>query len=183
MQYTVDLVWKVDPVALYAAVLSTLIFCWELWKWYRRGPKLRGFVSSNMKIRDGAMVSSNMKFHGGPIKDDNTYLAFKVWNIGTEPTTISLVVLQGYKSWWRRLMKSQKPDFQAPQMVRGFPDPIPYELGVGKEFMTSGRQSEEIEERTREYRLYCAVYHSFGNNRPLLLRIKPIPPQNKTKAS
>jgi hypothetical protein len=74
----------------------------------------------------------------------------------------------------------QKPDFTAPDMSGGFPHKIPYELDVGKEFMTSGRQTEETEEWTRKYRLYAAVYHTFSE-RPFLMRIKPIPKRGETK--
>jgi hypothetical protein len=112
----------------------------------------------------------------GPLKDDSTCLCFKVWNIGTERTTINNVALYGYKTWWHRVRQKHGPAAVVPGGGHG--QSAPYVLEVGKEVMTLGRQDEKLEKWTREYRLYGAVYHSFSK-RPLLLRIKPI--RHKTR--
>jgi hypothetical protein len=60
MQFTIHLVDQIDPVAIYAAILSTLIFGWELYKWLRRGPKLRVNIASFL-VKDNDVIEIREK--------------------------------------------------------------------------------------------------------------------------
>lgn len=38
---------KIDPIAIYAAILSTIVFIWNVFVWWRTGPRLRVSAASN----------------------------------------------------------------------------------------------------------------------------------------
>jgi hypothetical protein len=80
---------KLDPIAIYAAILSTAVFCWQIYTWLRSGPRLRGSVSRNM-----------IQFGEG-YRDDNLYLVINVANVGKADTTITHVVIFAFDGWWQ----------------------------------------------------------------------------------
>jgi len=159
MEFTINLADKLDPVAIYAAVVSTLFAIWEVVKWWRQGPKLRGSISPNMIMM------------GGSFKDDNTYLTFDITNVGTEKTTITGVGLFGFAGWWSWIRK--KPSRAAVVNHSFAPYTVPSVLNVGERFMSRCIQEREVEQWSRDHWLYAVIWHTFSE-RPHLIRIKPI---------
>jgi hypothetical protein len=69
---TVTLADKIDPVAIYAAFVSTIVLIWQIFVW--SGPRLRIHAGSNrVTIPD----------------DGEKYIIAEVENVGTQQTTIS----------------------------------------------------------------------------------------------
>jgi hypothetical protein len=50
MQFTFMLADKVDPVAIYAAIVATMVFAWNIYVWRTSGPRLKVTASINMLI-------------------------------------------------------------------------------------------------------------------------------------
>lgn len=65
-------------IAAYAAVVSTFVLGWDVYKWLTSGAKIDLSASAGMKI------------FGGPITDSKTYISITAWNVGDQPTTIKL---------------------------------------------------------------------------------------------
>lgn len=78
-------------VAWYAATISTIVFLWDIYKWWNAGAKLR------VEVRPG------MQSIGMPEYDGKTLIVINVSNYGDRPTTITGVGLMQYAGWIRRL--------------------------------------------------------------------------------
>jgi hypothetical protein len=158
---------KIDPIAIYAALVSTTVLIWNIFVWFRNGPRLR------------VSVSTNMGTFGRGIRDDSTYIVVNVRNVGTQQTTITHVVMFAYRNWWDRFRK--KTSEEALILDNAVPAcPIPYMLQAGQTFMSMGLQTEVLEKRSRDRLLYAGVIHSFCD-RPVLARVRPINPQSAKK--
>jgi len=68
---------KTEIVAWWGAVLSSVVFLWDIYKWWTAGQKLRVTVQTGMK-------SINM-----PQYDGKTLILVNVANYGDRPTTIT----------------------------------------------------------------------------------------------
>jgi hypothetical protein len=155
---TLTIADRIDPVAIYAAVVSTSVLIWQIFVWLRTGPRLK------------VSAASNMKAFGG-VPDNDTYVLANVHNIGTQPTTITHVVIFAYRNWWKRLRKTPSNTFWVNHGVAAFP--IPYVLQAGHTFMSMIVQNVELEKLSRESLLFVGIVHSF-RDRPVLARIHPI---------
>jgi hypothetical protein len=82
---------KIDPIAIYAAVLSTIVFIWNVFVWWGTGPLLK------------VSASSNMKMFGPGARDNSSYLLANVGNVGTQQTTITHVIGFAYRNRWDRV--------------------------------------------------------------------------------
>lgn len=159
MEFSVHLSDKVDPVAIYAAVISTLVLGWQIYVWLNTGPRLR--LSAN----------PNMEMYGGVVPDPNTYTVLKVTNVGRQRTTITHVILLSYSGWWNRLWKRQAKSFIVNHAVSAYP--IPHVLEIGETFMSMAIQDGDLVKLSRETLLYMGVHHAFSE-RAVLVRVPPI---------
>ncbi len=64
-------------IAGYAAVVATVVFLWDIYKWKRTGPRISFTASPNMKI------------YGDPEREGETYINVRATNIGDKPATIT----------------------------------------------------------------------------------------------
>ncbi|MBK8113873.1 MAG: hypothetical protein IPK44_04630 [Candidatus Accumulibacter sp.] len=133
-------------VAWWGAILSTIIFCWDVYKWRTSGPKIRLSVSSGME-------SINM-----PLYEGKTLILVNVTNYGDRPTTITHLALKFFPNWISRLRKKASKAFIVPQ-----PSPaqqLPYELKQGTVWSGIAEQSADIEAMAKTGHLICELYHS-----------------------
>jgi hypothetical protein len=137
---------RIDPVAIYAATVSTCVLIWQIFVWLRTGPKLK------------VSASANMKTFGGFQQDDNAYVLIKVRNVGTQQTTITHVVGFSYRSRWAHLRRKPSGTFVVNHSVAAYP--IPYVLGAGQTFMSMIVQDQSVEKQSRETLLFVGVIHS-----------------------
>lgn len=132
-----------DFIALYAAILSTIITVWEWRKWKNRN-KIKLQISPNMKTF--------------PIEDGKEYILLRVSNKGETMTTITHVVAYYWPSRKDKLLKRNKIT-----MIINEPN-IPKTMQVGDTFMFQAVQNKTIEERAKEGFLYFGVVHSMSDN-------------------
>jgi hypothetical protein len=151
---------SIDPIAMYAAVLSTVIAVWEFIKW-------RGRNAIKM------MCTPNMLFF--PSRDKQKYIVVKVINRGDRPTTITHMLGYHWKSRLERLLDRKKRKANA-FIVNS--DNVPKVIQPGEEWMGQALQNSEIEKMASEGCLYMGVIHSMGN-KEILRRVKIQPLANK----
>ena len=159
MEFSLKFIGEIDLIAIYAAILSTAIFIWELIRWYRRGPRLEGYSTSNMIIV------------GGAYEDKNHYIRCNIYNRGNEATTINNVGIIGYKN--KKNKKRNNPSFQGVVPQDNSAYSMPYRIEIGGEFSAMCKQNDELIKKSNELDLYYAIYHSFSDE-PKLIRIHPI---------
>lgn len=118
-------------VAWWGAILSTIVFLWDIYKHKTAGPKLRFTVQANME-------TVNM-----PMYDGKTLIIATVTNHGDRPTTITNIGYQYYEG--RRFLRKRVPDrgavIPAPSVVH----PLPFELRPGAVWTGIAIQDPEIE--------------------------------------
>jgi hypothetical protein len=71
-------------VAWWGAILSTIVFLWDIYKYRRAGPKLR------VGVRAGMLMV--------PSTDKRTFILTEVVNVGDRPTTLANLCLAYFES-------------------------------------------------------------------------------------
>ena len=67
MQVTFTLADKIDPVAVYAALVATMVFAWNLYVWRNSGPRLNVTAKMNMLIIGGSAAEDVPSVMGHPV--------------------------------------------------------------------------------------------------------------------
>jgi hypothetical protein len=148
---------EVSPIALYAAIVATIVLLWDIYKWRTDGPSLRGSAKTDMIDLDD--------------DDRIPFIYLTVNNVGTAPTTITLVLLYAYANWFQYLRG--RPCHEA-IVNHALAQTIPYKLEPGERFMSRVLQKEKrLEEWSRKYRLYMGVQHTMQGRQPFLARVPP----------
>ena len=76
-----------EIVAWWGAIVATLVLAWDVIKWLRTGPKIRGSVTLDVTYGDGELLSTESTPHGRVSKYQD-YCNIEVVNTGSQPTTI-----------------------------------------------------------------------------------------------
>ena len=145
-----------EIVAWWGAILSSIVFIWDIVKWRLSGPRLR------LSLRPG-MKSINI-----PEFEDKTIIIAEVVNFGDRPTTITHLSFSYYNSRWNLLTKRGTKSF-----IIGTPNPwyrIPFELRQGTSWSGYALQTEDIEKMAAEDYLVCFIHHT-QSKRPLRSRV------------
>jgi len=146
-----------DQAAWFGASIGALNFCWNIWLWWRSGPRLRVTAHCNQL--------NSMGLTGGSLQ-----VRIRVKNNGTAPTTITSVCFQTYDSWWK-WVRRKSTDYPA---VLSHPQPaeLPSKLEVGSEWDARVEQDPNVGDWLESGGIWCAVSHSFAK-RPK--RVKTLP--------
>jgi len=118
-----------DHIALYAAILSTVIFVWEIYKYSTRGARL--------KVR----VGKDKLIIPDPVEEGKLWVSISISNVGDQPTTLTGIGSEVFSNWRDKLRK--KPDscfvFPNPKMA----EPLPRLLSPGQEWRGFIAQANE----------------------------------------
>ncbi len=125
-------------IAWWGAIVATIVFAWDIYKWKTDGAKLN------------VQLAPNMQSIGDPRRDGITWVSVTVTNIGSRPSTIKSVGMWYYKSWLNFMR--QKPDHAAifPSPNDNFP--LPRVINPGEEWIGLVPQD----------RLYESIEHSIS---------------------
>ena len=162
MQFTLTLADKIDPIAVYAAFVATLVFAWNIYVWRNSGPRLAVTATMNMLIIGGAVE-----------EESKTFLIVRATNIGSKKTTITNVLIISYDNIWHRFRN--RPTFTAVFNNVGGSYPVPYVLDVGHNFSSMADQAGLVE-KIRDAYFYAGVAHSFAK-KPVMVRVKYSEPE------
>jgi hypothetical protein len=79
---------ETSPVAWYAAVLSSLVFVWDVAKWWRTEARLRIAAKAGVCFPDGELISEESRQDGTKVGTLASYCHVEIVNIGGRPTTL-----------------------------------------------------------------------------------------------
>ena len=149
---------ELDPISLYAAIVSTSTAIFAVVQWWKTGPRIEGHVAGDVLII--------------PDDDDdaNRYLSCTIYNRGSRRTTVSMVKVTSYRNKWTKLLRR-------PLLTGIIPNPrwatLPKVLEPGDYIIVGTLQDEQIISRSRNELFYMSVHYSDAT-KPILLRVKPI---------
>ncbi len=148
-----------DYAAWWGAVISTLVFIWEVFKWIHRGP----LVKLDMEIL------GNMKMFPKPPKDE-TFISVRVSNTGEIPITLTKLAFVHYRWWFKYFLnlKAEK-SFIVPQPISTMP--IPYKLDTGSIWDGNILQNDEVNELYKTGYICILLFHS-GKMKPIRQKLK-----------
>lgn len=154
--------WDI-PVALaavYAALISTAALALEVRRWFETGPRL-------LVTAQGPMIPVN-----APSAEGMKFLSLSVANRGTSPTTIKLMILHEYPTFWHRFRANPvKAAFVLDPSVPGFPVTLPMVLAPGEIWDGYVIYSEELKQWVQESHFYLGVTVSH-QKRPVTARLR-----------
>ena len=142
---------SLDPVAAYAALLSTFIAIWELFKWW---------------IRNAVILRCHPNMQIFPSVDQKKYVLADFTNKGQIQTVITNLCLYYWDKWHHRFFKKKWKHF----WVKPVGNAIPFTVQPGEIWKHKIIQNEEIEKMARDGYLYVVVFHSMSNN-PVMQRV------------
>lgn len=141
-------------IAIYAAVVSTIVAGWNIWTQYTTGPRLRISVQESL----------NTGMYGDQALD------LTISNYGSGATTINNVEFIHFTNWWEKLRK-QSTQRRGLRFKGTFVSPnFPMSLIPGAQFSRTIRRSDQWVEFDSGL-LFIAVTHSHSA-RPQLFRFK-----------
>lgn len=137
-------------IAAYAAMVSTFVLGWDVYKWLASGPRIDLAVSSGMIVL------------GGAVPDPKTYISVTASNVGDRPTTITNMGGMYFDSWWRAYVVRRKSDqafivHQPSQAQR-----LPYRFEVGGQWIGLADQTDDIVQMAKDGYLFFILYTSSG---------------------
>jgi len=145
-------------VAWWGAILSTIVFLWDIYKFRTAGPKLR------FSVRTG-MQSINMPPYNG-----KKLIQTEVTNYGERPTTLTNIGLYYFEkplSWARLRNRPTKAAILAnPNPAQ----PFPCELRPGAVWRGLTEQVPEIEKWATKGIVYFDLHHSHSD-KPIRRRV------------
>lgn len=150
----------IDYIAVYAAIVATAVFGWDIIKWIRGGARLHLSASPNMEpynVPDARVQGKR-------------YIMVRAVNTGSSPTTITNLTTAQFAGWRQRVFG--KPMFLAwvgnPSIAGS--GKVPQILKPGEEWVGFIEQSGGLVKLATEGLLYAQVYHSVGK-KPVRARI------------
>ena len=148
---------KTEIVAWWGAILATVVFLWDIYKWKTAGAKLRVTVQPNMK-------TINI-----PQYEGKTVISANVVNYGDRPTTIKNLGYLWFKNSWNRIRRRPDKAFIIPNPSEAHK--LPYELKQGNLWTGLAIQDKDVETMARDGLLYCVLYHTH-NEKPVYRRLR-----------
>lgn len=150
-----------DIAAWWGAGIATVVVLWDVFKWRQgRATQVRMTASPNMQ-----------EFIPGAGVQDGKFVSVEITNAGDRTTTLTNLCGFHYTSWWHKRFNRQTRAFV---VLDPAPGVIPYELEPGKRWMGRIGQTEELENWSRDGRLYVAVYHTLAKKAELIRLVIPI---------
>lgn len=130
-----------DILALWGAILSTIVLVWDIAKWHLSGPKLRLNVNTGMK-------SVNI-----PEYEGKTLIHATITNYGDRPTTLTHLVFKHYPKGQKRFRRQADKNLWV-----GNPSPavpLPYELKPGQMWNGTAFQDDILTEAGADGYIVC----------------------------
>lgn len=114
---------KTDTVAWWGAVLASIVFIWDIIKWWRNSTRLRFIVRPDTYYQDSETVPLPGEPKGGGWVKPSIHIELN--NIGIYPTTILSVWAE------RKLDQGGTVGDSGPAFTMHFGKTLPYMIGVG----------------------------------------------------
>jgi len=148
---------QIDLIAIYAAIVATLVFLWDIIKWWRKGARLHMRCNTNMIIV--------------PSDSSEKYIIVNIANNGDLPTTIQSMSYMNYSSKWPIIRKRDNTAFLVNETS------LPHILRPGEYWQGMSVQDEKLEKLAKKGCLFCEVHHS-GSRKPIRAKVTFHSPTN-----
>ncbi len=148
-----------EIAAWWGAVVATVVFLWDIYKWKHSGADVQVTASPDMETFGN--VPQGMQ--------GNTFVAVDVVNLGARKTTLTHLITVYYSSLWQLLIRKRNKQFFTPNPA--VDKPLPCELEPGSRWMGAILQNAELEDMSRNGYLYCGVHHT-ASRKAVLKRVK-----------
>lgn len=133
-----------EIAAWWGAIIATLSFAWNIYRWVRGGARLRVNASPNMKITSD--------LNAGP------FISVEVTNSGDRSTTITTLHGQIFSNSISVLLRRPQTSFVVPQPM--FSIPLPYVLEPGNRWTGMMDQLQLEKDFGKKGILYCGIIDS-----------------------
>lgn len=145
-----------DPVAVYGAVVATIVLLWDGVKWY-----------ADHQAKLDVHLSTGMRSFNIPELEGKELMVLRAINMSNRATTITHMTMQLYPSW---LAYIRRRPSQSWIVVDHLPNqPLPYVLEPGKIWTGTGLQTEDMPEMAKG-RLYVELIHALAK-KPIRCRV------------
>lgn len=137
-------------IAIYGAVVATMVFGWDVLKWLATGPRLKVSVTAGMVEVEGHSVRPGRR------------VVCIVVNRGDMATTITHLAGYRYsKPWHRHVPWIRREEF----FIKGplGSQPLPYVLQPGQQWMGLANQTDAMLDQIRTGALFLGVEHSHSD--------------------
>lgn len=117
-------------IAIYAAILSTSLAIWDIYKYKTRGAKLRIHVAKDKVVYPDYAEG-----------DETLWISISVTNVGDQPITLTSLSVAIFENWIDRVRKKPKGD-----VCYSLPNPVvhknlPLKLEPGEEWRPLVKQN------------------------------------------
>lgn len=142
-------------IAAYAAVISTFVLGWDVYKWLDSGPKVKLTSNSGMRVVGRMQV------------DPATYISVTAVNLGDRATTITNLGFVYYSSRIKALLRRSRPDQAFVTTMPSQAQPIPFRFEPGAQWMGLAEQDEQMVRMSRDGYLFVVLYLAWRQWRSL----------------
>jgi hypothetical protein len=157
-----------DIIAIYAAVVATGVLLWDVYKWRQ-----------TERVRLVGRIMADARLAGPGFSDTGErWISLTVDNRGHLTCTVTHFFVVSYANWFQD-WRSRSVFNAIVNTVGTRGNNVPHLLEPGRSFVGMALQTSEIEQRSRDERLYIAIHHS-RSDRMVRVRIRPL--QTKTQA-
>lgn len=143
MEFNFTIDGSLDPVAAYAAILSTFIAIWEFLRW---------------QSRNAVSFTCHPNMILVPSSEKKTYIVAELINKGQTQTIITNLGLYHWDKWHHRFFRKKWKNFIVKQ------DSIPSTVQPGAIWKGMFIQDQEIERMASEGYFYVVVFHSMAKD-------------------
>ena len=137
-----------DPVAIYGAVVATVVLLWDGVKWY-----------SEHQAKLDVHLATGMRSFNIPQLEGKTLMVLRATNMSSRATTITHMTMQMYPSWWSYIRRRSSKNWIVTDYLPN--QPLPYVLEPGKIWTGTGMQTDYIPEMAKGY-LYVELIHALA---------------------
>jgi len=133
-----------DYAAWYAAIVATLVFVWDLFKWKKGGPQIK------------AEAHSGWKSFGISELEDDSLTVVKATNIGDRPTTIGSFGMYWYPEGVSVKDKTKRKAFVIKSGLAGL-GVVPKKIEPGDVWQGFAKENEQFNKMLAEGTVYIAL--------------------------
>jgi hypothetical protein len=144
--------------AWWGAVVATLAFLWEIFQWFKSGPRVQVRAKANMEPVNFPGLEKNEK-----------YIFVEVTNAGDRATTITHFCAYIFNDCIKRLVN--KPEKKLVILNNsGFGPPIPFFLDSGQRWTGGILQNQFDEKLISDGKVYACIFHT-ASSKPVLSQV------------
>ncbi|MFN6414690.1 MAG: hypothetical protein ACK4V2_02830 [Pseudomonadota bacterium] len=150
-----------DLIGMYAACVATIVFIWDVAKWFYQKPRLRIEIKTDMALDpSGKYLILDQK---NAYSHDKKGIAIEIVNMGKMPTTLKFVAIQPYIKdyFFKRSKRHTNPYILS---FSSQSSELPKVLNPGEIWSSFTLNQAEIFKLKNQHALILEIHHSFSKN-------------------